>query len=69
MHSHNTMSKQRIYKLFHFFNRLLISRFTTDLFACSEDAGKWMFGNKQFTVVNNGIDVIKFIYSEEKEKR
>ncbi|MEK5256440.1 glycosyltransferase family 1 protein [Paenibacillus sp. FSL F4-0125] len=69
MHSHNTMSKQRIYKLFHFFNRLLISRFTTDLFACSEDAGKWMFGNKQFTVVNNGIDVIKFIYSEEKRKK
>ena len=32
------------------------SNHATDLFACSEDAGKFMFGDKPFTVINNAID-------------
>lgn len=29
-------------------------------FACSQDAGKWLFPNKEFTVLNNAIDAQKF---------
>jgi glycosyltransferase involved in cell wall biosynthesis len=37
-------------------------------FACSKKAGKWLFGKKSFTVINNGIPVIKFFYNEKDRK-
>lgn len=33
-------------------------------FACGEEAGKWLFGNRPFTVINNGKDIEKFRYNE-----
>lgn len=39
--------------------------YATDLFACSEEAGKYLFGNKEFKVLNNAIDTSKFQYNEE----
>ncbi len=32
----------------------------TDLFACSEEAGTYLFRDRQFNVLNNGIDVQQF---------
>lgn len=32
--------------------------------ACSSQAGKWLFGNRKFTVIPNGIDIDKFTYNE-----
>ncbi len=48
-------------------------RFIADSFmACSINAGKWLFGNKSFDVLNNAIDSQNFIYNtkirEEKRK-
>lgn len=37
----------------------------TDFFACSEDAGKYTFKNKKFTVIYNAIDINKFLFKEE----
>lgn len=31
-------------------------------FACSQDAGKWLFPHKEFTVLNNAVDTEKFQY-------
>ena len=40
--------------------------FATDLFACSDAAGKFVFGNNaDFTVYNNAIDTSLFAYQEE----
>lgn len=39
--------------------------YATDLFACSEEAGEYLFGNKEFKVLNNAIDTSKFQYNEE----
>ena len=36
--------------------------------ACSDEAGKWMFGKSQFTVLNNGFEIEKFIFNENKRK-
>lgn len=33
--------------------------------ACSKDAGRWLFGNKEFVVIKNAIDSNKFIYNED----
>ena len=59
-HSHNTMCTHR------FANSLLNPFFQkgiTDRFACGVDAGKWLFGSKQFTVIPNGKNLGQFSYS------
>ncbi len=45
----------------------VISRFSkntaTDLFACSNEAGKYLFGQRNFTFIPNSIDVKKFKFN------
>lgn len=66
IHSHNSgeeinLSFKR--KLMIQFNKWLVKLFATDYWACSEVAGKWMFGNHPFTVIHNAIDVTMFEYN------
>ncbi len=42
----------------------LFHKLCTHNIACGEDAGRFMFGKKPFTVINNGIDLKKFEYSD-----
>ena len=65
-HSHSTTSpkefKRNIAKLL---LRPFAKVFATQYFACSEHAGRWLFGNRAFdkgqvTVLNNAIDLEKF---------
>jgi len=35
-------------------------------FAASNQAGQWLIKNHQYTVINNGIDVNRFLFNEEK---
>ena len=60
VHSHNTTCKHiMIHKLMTIpFNMLY-----THGLACGEDAGKWMFGNNPFSVVNNGVDTKKYVFN------
>jgi glycosyltransferase EpsF len=63
-HSHSTMGKGEplkniIKSILNPFSKL----FTTHLFACSNHAGKWLFGNSQFTVFRNAIDTQKFAFN------
>ncbi|HOP51170.1 MAG TPA: glycosyltransferase family 1 protein [Ignavibacteriales bacterium] len=62
VHSHNiNTSLPKIHKIFYpFLNLLSFQRL-----ACSEDAAKWMFGNKQYILIRNAIDVSKFKYNQE----
>lgn len=64
-HSHNTSNgggvRQRAKGLSNFFTRKL----STFMFGCSDEAGKWMFGEKglhlrNYRTINNGIDLNKF---------
>lgn len=41
-----------------------IPKYATDLFACGEQAGEWMFGNNNYRVVHNAIDTSSYLYSE-----
>lgn len=34
----------------------------TDGFACGEKAGKWLFGDRPFAVINNGKDIERFLF-------
>ena len=64
LHSHNTWGL-RLQRELHYLTRPLVNVFTNSRWACGEAAGKWMFGNRKFIVVNNGIDLNYFCYREE----
>lgn len=70
-HSHSTSNKKEWKKnLLKNILRPFSKLFATDYFACTEHAGRWLFGNKAFddgkvTIINNAIDVDKFKYSED----
>lgn len=69
-HSHSTASKHNsLKKLVNDFCRLGINSVCTDRFACSEEAGKYLFGKKacdigEVTLINNGIDCDKFAFNK-----
>lgn len=44
----------------------LFSGAPTDLWACSANAGEYLFGKQPFTVYFNGIDLVRFAFSEQK---
>lgn len=41
-------------------------RLSTDRFACSDMAGRFLYKNKEYTVINNAIDMQKFSFSNSK---
>ena len=55
-HSNKTIYRIAIIKYLKIFITEQYANHATDLFACSEDAGKYMFRDKPFTVINNAID-------------
>ncbi|MDR3294481.1 MAG: glycosyltransferase family 1 protein [Clostridiales Family XIII bacterium] len=74
-HSHSTSGKGEFTRnvmksVLKRFSRL----FPTHLFACSEHAGRWLFGNRAFdnskvTVIRNAIDTAKYQFNREIRER
>ena len=67
-HSHSTSQDKNLKYLIKLYYRRQIPCYSTHLFACSQAAGKWMFGEHQFTVLNNAIDAEKFRFDVEKRR-
>lgn len=63
-HSHSTMGKGEFAKnLMKLALRPLSNLYPTERFACSEYAGKWLFGrDADFTVIPNAIELEKFCF-------
>ena len=56
-HSHNTMTNSpRVHRLL----RPVFDRSYTHALACGDAAGKWLFGDKPFEVLNNGTDAARY---------
>lgn len=60
-HSHNTTCK---HKALDTLLRLPFYATYTHALACSEAAGRWLFGRRAFTVIKNGIDVERYAFNE-----
>ena len=45
-----------------------ISRYADYAFACSTEAGKWIYKDRPFEVVHNAIDIDEFRFSKQKRK-
>lgn len=76
-HSHSTSNKKEWKKtILKNVLRPFSKKYATDYFACTEHAGRWLFGNKIFdkgkvVVINNGIDVESYTFNKKvrEEKR
>lgn len=72
-HSHNSSAPGMLRRLMDEWNRPKISRYANVLVACSEKAGRWLFGDQaydrgQVILLSNAIDVDRFLFSEETRK-
>jgi glycosyltransferase involved in cell wall biosynthesis len=65
-HSHGASQEKDFKYPIKLFCRHFISRYATELMACSEKAGEWMFCGAPFSVLNNAIDAEKYRYDREK---
>ena len=74
IHSHNSQnmdSKLRL--ILHRFNKILVKRYATDYWSCSDDAGKWFYSSRiinsdKYLFVTNAIDVSKYQYNSKVRK-
>lgn len=65
VHSHNTLpSKGKITSILHRINKFYLNRNISARFACSKEAGIWMFGNNKFDVLSNGILTKEFLFDK-----
>lgn len=63
VHSHNTTCN---HILLHKLLTPIFKMLCTDSFACGQEAGKWMFGNSPFIVINNGINASNYSFNKDK---
>lgn len=70
IHSHNQWKGKNIKTLFlDKINRCRIKKDKIIKLACSDVAGKWIFKNEKFQIIDNGIDLEKFAFSEDKRQK
>lgn len=61
-HSHNSRQDRDLKYPIKMLCKLFIKRYATELFACGEEAGRWMFSTDDFEVVRNCIDVDAYAF-------
>lgn len=64
LHSHST-GTNKLEKYLHWILRPIVNAMITDRFACGKVAGEWMYGERNFEIVPNGIDLKNFSFSQE----
>lgn len=65
-HSHNTNSSSNRNKILVWIKRRFSSRLCKYRFACSYEAGRWLFGKKKFFIIPNAICIKDFSFSQAK---
>lgn len=64
-HSHSTTCSA---KLIHRLAKPAFLTLCNRRIACGREAGEWLFGKKDFTIINNGVDTGNFAFDNEKRK-
>ena len=65
LHSHLNTSSDRLSHRVRNAPLIAVGRhYANDRVACSEEAGKYLFKNKPFTVIRNGIDLSEYAYNQ-----
>lgn len=69
-HSHNydIRRKNIIIRLFEKILKKICMYNATELVACGQEAGKYMYNEKNFTIINNALDTKRFVFNVNKRK-
>lgn len=65
-HSHSSSQDKNIKYPLKLYYRQKIPKYANELFACSKEAGEWMFRGNPFILLNNAIDTQKFRFDPQK---
>lgn len=68
-HAHSTSQDKNWKLLFKIASKRQITRYATDLFACSADAGMWMFGTRNVHILPNAIEVDRYTFDQADRER
>lgn len=66
IHSHNTdvqFKKKFFHKIMEKKHKKNITKYATNLLACSDTAGNWMFPYDDYQIIKNGIDIERYLYN------
>lgn len=61
-HAHSSNQNKNLKYPIKLIFRQSIPRYATDLFACGQEAGRWMFRGHDFTVLNNAVDAESYAF-------
>ncbi|MGN1310299.1 MAG: glycosyltransferase family 1 protein [Clostridia bacterium] len=64
IHAHSTLQSGKIHNVLNKIHQINIKKYATDLFACSTEAGIYVFGKNPFCLVHNGIDVLRYSFNQ-----
>lgn len=67
-HSHSASQDKNLKYLLKLYYKRSIPTYATELFACGEEAGRWMFHSEPFRVVNNAIDTNLYAYNPQRTR-
>lgn len=65
-HSHSSSQDKNIKYIIKLWYKRQIPQYATHLFACSKEAGDWMFDGTAYSIVNNAIDTNSYVFDREK---
>lgn len=65
VHAHNSSCTGLHVRILHNINKYLLPFICTDYMACSSLASKFFFGDKDATIINNGIDLERYKYNQD----
>ena len=71
IHSHNSENMDsKLREILHKINKIFISHYATDFWACSKKSGKWFYSkrimnNEKYKIINNAVDVKKYRFNNE----
>ena len=63
-HAHNSNEVKNAKYPLKLIYKQYIPKYATHFFACGEDAGKWIFSGHDYSILNNAIDSVSFVFDE-----
>ena len=67
-HAHSSNQTKDIKYILKLLYKRNICKYSDFLFACGKEAGRWMFGNKRFEIMNNAIDTQLYVANRQIRK-
>lgn len=70
IHAHNSQNMDSFFRgMLHKFDKIVLTKYATDFWSCSDDASKWFYNKKikssdKYLIVKNAIDINEFKYNE-----